>query len=627
MTSSDEAPAPSQESLLRDLIVLLEKDPAALQQLKKSLEAVPPPDEPMPGPTRAAIHPPSPTAPHAAQVKRPPVPARVVSSPAAREPQPLQPPPEIKPLVVESAPESTNPPIGEEWIQLPAAGVQSKLWERIGGGALTFATLFHLILLIVGAFWIFQVIHEPEKKVDFLPGGGSAGGGERAAQTKVQQKKRAQITPTNKVKRVFAEGASSRFAMPDQGDDFGEMNLLGTLPNSGMSGGLGGSGSGGGFGSGHGSGNGFGLGHGTGKMFGLIPETMRKRCSKDDRLQRLKDNGGTPACEEAVLRALRWLKANQQADGSWGGGNKPAMTGLALLAYFGHCETPVSEEFGDSCLKGIVYLVDIGLRNNGRIASEFSSNHWPYEHAIATYALAEALTFCRDLKVNVPNLENITQKAGQFIIENQNRNGGWSYLYAKSDGHVDLSVTGWQIQALKACSHRSVLFSGMNTCINKALKYANSCQHDSGGFGYTGKDPAGGGGYHTLTGVGMLCNQMWDKGNTRDIRKAADYVLANTRFDYNSEFSDLYGHYYESQAMMQFGGEHWAKYNALFRDQLLNNQEADGSWRQPGGGRQIRGVATEYFANPVYRTALCALMLEVYYRFLSTGGGSRRGGI
>ena len=222
------------------------------------------------------------------------------------------------------------------------------IWAKLGGGALTFAIIFHVILLIIGAIWIFQVIREPEKKVDFLPGGGSAGGGERSAQTKVQQKKRAQITPSTNVKRVFAEGAVSNYAIPDPGDNFGEMSALSSLSAGGPSGGLGGSGSGGGFGSGHGTGTGLGLGGGTGKLFGLIPESMRKRCSKEDRLARLKESGGTPACEEAVTKALRWLKQNQNPDGSWGSANKPAMTGLTLLAYFGHCETPNSSEIGVS---------------------------------------------------------------------------------------------------------------------------------------------------------------------------------------------------------------------------------------------------------------------------------------
>lgn len=498
-------------------------------------------------------------------------------------------------------------------------------WQKLGGGALSIAIIVHLILGIIGAFYIAQRIFEPEKKIDFLPGGGNAGGGERGAQTKVQQKKRAQITPSTNVKRVFAEGAASTFSIPDPGDNFGEMSSLSSLTGGGMSGGLGGSGSGGGFGSGHGTGTGLGMGGaGVGKLFGLIPETMRKRCSKDDRLQRLKENGGTPACEEAVTKGLRWLKANQKPDGSWGG-RAPAMTGLALLCYFGHCETPVSEEFGDSCMKGIVYLVNLGMKNNGRMASNFTENGWCYEHAIATYALGEALTFCKELKVDVPNLAQVTEMAGQFIIDNQNQNGGWAYLYATKGGHTDTSVSGWQIQALKACSHTNIKYKGMTSCISKALKYMNDCQNEEGGFGYSDPKSNHAEGYYSLTGVGMLCNQMWGRGNQSEVRKGAKYILENTKFEYNTEFCDLYGHYYESQAMMQRGGDDWKKYNEIFRDQLLSNQDADGSWKEPGGKAQkLRAAGAMFKTDKTYRTTLCILMLEVYYRFLATSGGGAR---
>lgn len=498
------------------------------------------------------------------------------------------------------------------------------IWAKLGGGALTFAVLFHLVLMIIGAIWIFQRIYEPEKKIDFLPGGGSAGGGERSAQTKVQQKKRAQITPTTNVKRVFAEGATSNFAIPDPGDTFGEMSTLSSLAGGGMSGGLGGSGSGGGFGSGHGTGTGLGAGGGVGKLFGLIPETMRKRCSKEDRLQRLKENGGTPACEDAVTKGLRWLKNNQKPDGSFAdGGRKVAMSGLALLAYFGHCETPMSEEFGESCMKGIVFLVDFAMKNDCKLAGNFADNGWVYEHAIATYALGEAATFCKDLKINVPNLMEVTERAGQFIIDNQNQNGGWAYLYNTEGGHVDLSVTGWQIQALKACSHTGIRYKGMNSAITKALRYVEDCQDENGGYGYmNNKKPAGEVDYYTLTGVGLLCHQMWGKGSAAGVRKGLKYVKENTKFDYNGEFCDLYGHYYESQAMMQSGGADWKHYNDLFRDQILNNQNEDGSWKSPGANaKSVRAVGPEFRSNVVYRTTLNILMLEVYYRFLSTGGG------
>jgi hypothetical protein len=488
-------------------------------------------------------------------------------------------------------------------------------WQKFGGGALSIAVMIHVILAILGGIWIAQRIFEPEKKIDFLPGGGNAGGGERSAQSKVQQKKRAQITPSTSVKRVFAEGAASTFSIPDPGDNFGEMSTLSSLASGGMSGGLGGSGSGGGFGSGTGSGTGLGMGGaGVGKLFGLIPETMRKRCSKEDRLARIKENGGTPACDEAVGKGLRWLKANQNPDGSWGRANQTAMTGLALLAYFGHCETPLSEEFGESSLKGIVYLVNMGVTYKGRLVADITSQAAPYEHAIGTYALGEAATFCRELKIDVPSLMEVTRQAGQFIIDNQHENGGWAYGYSIAGGaHTDSSVVGWQLQALKACSHAKLKYDKLDKAVKKGLDYLSRLQNDNGGFGYNSKDPRIG-----LTGVGVLCFQMWDKGRSSEVRKGLRYLKDNVRLNWNSVESDLYAHYYISQVMMQAGGANWKAYNDIFRDQLLNNQNPDGSWRAPqfvGHGQTVE--------NDVYRNTLCILMLEVYYRFLATSGASR----
>ncbi|MEI6817974.1 MAG: prenyltransferase/squalene oxidase repeat-containing protein [Verrucomicrobiota bacterium] len=509
-----------------------------------------------------------------------------------------------------------------------------------------FAALVHVVLLVVGAFWIFQVIREPEKKVDFMPPGG--GGGERGAEHQVQQKKRAQITPTANVKRVFAEGATASYAIPEQGDNFGEMSPL-SAPGGGMAGGLGGAGSGQGFGKGMGEGGGLGKGGGVGKLFGMIPETMRKRCSKEDRLARLAENGGVPACEEAVIKALRWMKSQQKPDGSWEGASGGAQrrgraasqqkadgsgegaawaTGLALLAYMGHCETPVSDEFGESATKGIVYLVNLGMKNNGRMASNFTDYHWIYEHAISTYALGEAATFCKELKVEIPGLMEVTEKAGQLIIDNQHETGGWAYGFATKGGDPDTSIAGWQIQALKACSHTSIKYKGMSSCISKALAFINKNQNSNGGYGYSSskieKKYTFLEEYFTTTGIGMLCNQMWGKGESADVAKASKYILSNTRFDYNTQYCDLYGHYYESQAMIRRGGEEWKQYNKIFRDQLLNNQNANGSWNMPGGGKRPRAVAPEFVKNEFYRTALCTLMLEVYYRFLSSDGGGHR---
>ena len=114
--------------------------------------------------------------------------------------------------------------------------------------------------------------------------------------------------------------------------------------------------------------------------------------------------------------------------------------------------------------------------------------------------------------------------------------------------------------------------------------------------------------------------QMWEKGTRAAARAGAKYIDKNTKFDFNTRFADLYGHYYESQAMMNRGGEQWKRYNALFRDQLLKNQNPDGSWKVPGGGQPLRAVAATYTGDAHYRTCLCILMLETYYRFLPGTG-------
>ena len=358
--------------------------------------------------------------------------------------------------------------------------------------------------------------------------------------------------------------------------------------------------------------------------FGNVPPTMKKRCSKDDRMARLQETGGTPECETAVNKALDWFKATQSTDGSWGNSYQPAMTGLALLAYLGRCETPVSPDYGETVLRGMTYLINIGMKNDGRMASNFSANSWPYEHAIATYALAEASTFCKQGDINVPNLFEVTQKAGQFIIDHQNVKGGWAYQYEVTGGHVDTSVTAWQIQALKACHHTGFDFKGLKKASKKAMDYMESMVNKQGGVGYSSPGQTHAEGYFTMTGGGLLSMQMFGKGSSLAARRAASYIEDNTKFDYNGIYSDLYGHYYEAQAMLNRGGKQWEKYNAIFRDQVLKSQSPDGSWPAPNKGqRGIRAVGADMiYGSAHYRTALCTLMLEVYYRFLP-GTGSR----
>jgi hypothetical protein len=361
-----------------------------------------------------------------------------------------------------------------------------------------------------------------------------------------------------------------------------------------------------------------------GQFTGIQGSTFGSRCDLKERLRRLAENGGNDACEAAVVKGLRWLKQTQNEDGSWTSTNREAMTGLALLAFLGHCETPLSEEFGNAVTRAIAYLIDSSMKNKGYLTGNLPAISGCYEHAIGTYALAEAYTLCSKLGVvGIPNLRECVEKAVNIIIAGQHPSGGWDYRYdvgATRGG--DVSVSGWQIQALKAANHTGIEFREMRKVTTKALGYLSDCQASNGAFGYTARKEPNGARF-ALTGVGVLAFQMWDKPRAREVRRGIDFIAKDSGISWGNGdkgHGDLYSAYYDSQAMMNQGGNDWLEYNKTFRDSLLNNQAPNGTWPATKDGHHGLGGAGGW--NEHYRTTLCILMLEVYYRFLPGTGGA-----
>jgi hypothetical protein len=358
----------------------------------------------------------------------------------------------------------------------------------------------------------------------------------------------------------------------------------------------------------------WGSDEGFGGGFGGIPSSMRKRCTAAGRLERLDNNGGNFKCEKAVIKALNWLKENQEENGSWshvptkGAAKNPdqyraAMTGFALLAFLGHCESPNSPEFGDTVNGAIIYLIDIGMKNDGKLTTT-PGHHWVYEHGIATYALAEAYTFCLGLDIHIPNLGKVTQKAGDIVMDGQSSSGSWVYGYGGGGG--DNSVGYWQIQAVKACKLTGLWRgnSKFKKVFKKAEEWFSKVQGKNGTFGYRA-NPAQNPG---LTGGGVLCLQMMGLGDSKSAKTGIEYVT-NSIKDKPFNLHHLYYHYYNAQAMINHGGTEWKNYNKFFRNDLLKLQNKDGSWPANGGHGSV---------NPVMATCLSTFMLEVYYRFLPT---------
>ena len=452
---------------------------------------------------------------------------------------------------------------------------------------------FGLVILILMVIALTVNIKSPPEIISFNPG--TSDDDQIDPPETTTQVQRKPTAPSSSMAKVIASASASPTAVPTPDIEITEPSLD--------------------FGNGDDFGDGWAEEATSGAAFASLPSSMKKRCSKADRLARLDKEGGTPACEDAVVKALEYLQGTQNPNGSWEkGGNHVGYTGLALLAYLGHCETPSSPEFGVTVENAIVYLVEIGMANDGRIASGYEGHSWVYEHGIATYALAEAYTLCSKSNLDIPNLAETVEKAGLFIAENQHPTGGWAYSYDMDPkGHHDTSVTCWQLQALKACKYTGLgSLANLETVARKGLEYLESCQNAEGGVCYR----PGGKGNPTMTGGSILCHQQWGKGSRGTVREGRKYITNEVTFGYDTADAELYGHYYNGQAMINFGGTTWANYNKLFRDDVLNAQNPDGSFKPPGGGNKIKGVATHYVKNAHYRTCLATLMLEVYYRFL-----------
>jgi hypothetical protein len=320
----------------------------------------------------------------------------------------------------------------------------------------------------------------------------------------------------------------------------------------------------------------------------------------------------TQASEEAVLRGLRWLRDHQNADGSWGEKNKSAMTGLGLLCFLGHGELPESKEFGLAVNRSVQWLINGGTEFEGRLSMTKgdwgSGNTGVYEHAIATYALGEFYTLTEDQRV----LE-VLRPAIAFIVAGQGPDGGWSYRYDKSQG--DTSVSGWQVQALKAAHLTKLNLPGVDAALDQAMKNFDRVQGPNGGYGYRGPEDR-----YSLTGVGVLSELFWRNARDRGLHRSVEFITAKSEKEfplrYQGEKGDLYAWYYHAQAMCMFGGGAWSNWDRHFTSEIVQAQTPSGDWppmRAPGVGNL---QDAQNLTGQVYRTSLCILMLEVYYRYL-----------
>jgi hypothetical protein len=252
--------------------------------------------------------------------------------------------------------------------------------------------------------------------------------------------------------------------------------------------------------------------------------------------------------------------------------------------------------------EGVRWVLD-NQHASGLIASE--AGHEMYHHGICTLMLAEVAGMMQGKLAD--DVRRGLEKAVAVVLKAQRTSsvdrGGWRYRVAPVDGS-DISVTGWQLMALRAA--KNVGCDVPAEAIDNAVAYIKRCQdRSSGGFRYTPNGQV----TVACTGTSILGLEICGKDlhHSPEALEGGAFLLQRLPRWGSGHF--YYSIYYCSQATFQLGDNYWNFFRPHLHETLLRNQNTDnGSW--------VGGDFDAQFYGPNYGTAMAVLALTVEYRFL-----------
>ncbi|HWE03829.1 MAG TPA: prenyltransferase/squalene oxidase repeat-containing protein [Tepidisphaeraceae bacterium] len=314
-----------------------------------------------------------------------------------------------------------------------------------------------------------------------------------------------------------------------------------------------------------------------------------------------------PTLDAAASHGLDFLISRQNPDGSFGPTQKTAVTGLALMSFLSCGHTPNAGKFepnvgkyGSNVRAAIDYLL-----SQAQPDGSFSRQAKPmYGQGIATLALAEAYGVEENegqRKRIAAALANSVKLiiAAQDVKKQETFAGGWRYEVNSADS--DLSLTGWNALALRAC--QNVGINVPRQVVMKAVKFTLKCYSpQSRGFSYQPGSPA----TASMTAVGLVCLHLLD-GTSRPEIEAATASLAAKPLDDSVQYP-YYDMYYATQAAYQSGGAAWTAISKEVLDKLVKSQQSDGGW--PDAPAESSG------AGATYTTSMALMALSIPYRLL-----------
>ena len=332
--------------------------------------------------------------------------------------------------------------------------------------------------------------------------------------------------------------------------------------------------------------------------------------------------------DQAVSRALTWLVAHQQPDGSFPtlDTGQPAVTCLCTMAFMTHGHLAGQGQYGKQLERATEYVMSCQKENGlvtrlgpdgPKISREVEHDLGEtaaYNHAISSLMLSEVYGSSKGdrsarLKKTISKSIAVTLEMQRWPKERSIDRGGWRYIDDFNEQDSDLSITGWELMFLR--SARNAGFDVPNQPIDDAVNYVRRTFSERyGAFGYIADkyDFRSRG----MAGAGILSLAHGGVHNAPEAVRSGDWLLRLNfdkyneveRFTQKDWYNDRYhyGLFMCCQGMYQLGGRYWEQFYPRAVRTVLANQQPDGSWAPESHFNDAK------FGN-AYTTALVVLTL------------------
>ena len=325
--------------------------------------------------------------------------------------------------------------------------------------------------------------------------------------------------------------------------------------------------------------------------------------------------GGDAETERCVMRALRWLKTQQRADGSWAGRSGSLnMTGFVVLTYLSRGIKPGADpEFGDTVRKGVEYL----MRNR-------------HKDAIALAALAEAYGLSRNPNIREIVEQSLNNLADQMkeTIWGPHRDG------SKAREPRDLTKLTFYVMALRSAQLSRFRIPNLQKGLDKLREgFLHQANKKIGGFSSAFYGPPSRNYprimmWHYMLGVvGM---QYVGAGDNPVIDKTLGILMDEweppTLATTDISCCPVRANYWATMVFFNYfeGDKRWFDWNNKMKSVYKRGQHKEvGKYQDHRGMPQEIGYWTcedmHIGTQPIATTCYVALQLMVYYRYLPTG--------